>query len=145
MANAPTAEERTMRMREVILRAVNRELTWIQAADILGFSARTMRRWKTKFELEGFEGLIDGRTRGHGSPRRVRRDELEPILRLYSTRYQGLNVRHFCSIARREHAPTQSGVAIDVWGGSTRADAPELRLRVPPPESGQIVVSKAVT
>lgn len=103
MANAPTVQERTMRMREVILRAVNRELTWIQAADILGFSARTMRRWKTKFELEGFEGLIDGRTRGHGSARRVRRDELEPILRLYSTRYQGVNIRHFCSIARREH------------------------------------------
>jgi transposase len=90
-------------MREVILRAVNKEITWIQAADIMGFSARTMRRWKTKFELDGFEGLIDGRTRGHGSPRRVRRDELEPLLRLYSTRYRGLNVRHFCSIARREH------------------------------------------
>lgn len=103
MANAPTAEERTMRMREVILRAVNRELTWIQAAEILGFSGRTMRRWKIKFERDGFEGLIDGRTRGHGSPRRVRREELEPLLRLYSSRYRGLNVRHFCSIARREH------------------------------------------
>ena len=30
MANAPTVQERTMRMREVILRAVNRELTWIR-------------------------------------------------------------------------------------------------------------------
>lgn len=103
MPQAPTVQERTMKMREVILRAVNRELTWIQAADILGFTARTMRRWKTKFEYAGFEGLVDGRTRGHGSPRRVRRDELEPLLRLYSTRYRGLNVRHFCSLARREH------------------------------------------
>jgi len=103
MPQAPTVQERMMKMREVILRAVNRELTWIQAADILGFSARTMRRWKTKFEYAGFEGLIDGRTRGHGAPRRVRRDELEPLLRLYRTRYRGLNVRHFCSLARREH------------------------------------------
>lgn len=103
MPQAPTVQERTMKMREVILRAVNRELTWIQAADILGFSARTMRRWKTKLECEGFHALVDGRTRGHASPRRVRRDELEPLLRLYSTRYRGLNVRHFCSIARREH------------------------------------------
>jgi transposase len=103
MADVPTVQERTMKIREVILRAVNRELTWIQAADILGMSARTMRRWKTKFEYAGMEGLVDGRTRGHGSPRRVRRDELEPLLRLYSTRYRGLNVRHFCSIARREH------------------------------------------
>jgi transposase len=108
MATAPTVQERMMKMREVILRAVNRELTWIQAADILGCTARTMRRWKTKFEYAGFEGLIDGRTRGHGSPRRVRRDELEPVLRLYRTRYHGLNVRHFCSIARREHGLTWS-------------------------------------
>ena len=103
MLQAPTVQERTMKIREVILRAVNRELTWIQAADILGLTARTMRRWKTKFEYAGFEGLVDGRTRGHGCPRRVRRDELEPLLRLYGTRYRGLNVRHFCAIARREH------------------------------------------
>ena len=103
MPQAPTVQERMMKMREVILRAVNRELTWAQAADILGFSARSMRRWKVKFERAGFEGLVDGRTRGHGSPRRVRRDELEPLLQLYSKRYRGLNVRHFCSVARREH------------------------------------------
>lgn len=103
MANAPTVQERMMKVREVLLRALNRELTWIQAADILGMSGRTMRRWKAKFEYMGLEGLVDGRLRGHGSPRRVRRDELEPILQLYRTRYCGLNVRHFCAIARREH------------------------------------------
>lgn len=75
----------------------------MRAAGMLGMSARTMRRWKVKFERSGMEGLVDGRTRGHGSLRRVRRDELEPLLRLYRNRYQGLNVRHFCSIARREH------------------------------------------
>jgi len=103
MAVGPTVQERTMKMKEVILRAVSGELSWIRAAGMLGMTARTMRRWKAKFEYAGMEGLVDGRTRGHGSPRRVRRDELEPLLRLYRTRYQGLNVRHFCSIARREH------------------------------------------
>lgn len=139
MPNAPTAEERNMKLREVILRAVNRELTWIQAADILGFSARTMRRWKCKFEHAGFEGLIDGRTRGHGSPRRVRRDELEPILRLYRTRYQGLNVRHFCSIARREHGLVWSysfvRQALQVAGlVKKRRPRGRHRLRRPPRE-----------
>lgn len=103
MPIAPTVQERTMKLKEVIMRAVSRELTWIQAADILGMSGRTMRRWRAKFEYAGMEGLVDGRTRGHGSPRRVLREELEPLLTLYRTRYQGLNVRHFCSIARREH------------------------------------------
>src|SRR5690242_4321565 len=103
MPDTPTVEERLMKVREVILRAASRELSWVQAAEILGVSGRTMRRLKSKFERHGLEGLVDGRTRGHGSPRRVPRSDLEPLLRLYGTRYRGLNVRHFCSIARREH------------------------------------------
>ncbi|HEY6194934.1 MAG TPA: ISNCY family transposase [Candidatus Eisenbacteria bacterium] len=103
MANVPTVQERTMKVKEVLMRAVQREITWIQAADILGLSARGLRRWKVKFDAYGLEGLIDGRTRGHGSPRRVTSGELAPLLRLYRSRYLGLNVRHFCSIARREH------------------------------------------
>ncbi len=92
-----------MRVREVLMRAVQREISWIQAADILGISARSMRRWKVKFETAGLEGVVDGRTRGHASPRRVTKQELEYLLRLYERRYQGVNVRHFCAIARREH------------------------------------------
>ena len=92
-----------MKVREVLLRAVNRELTWIQAAEVLGVNPRTMRRWKRKFERRGVEGLVDGRTRGHPCPNKIRRREVEPWLRLYRDRYRGLNVRHFCSIARREH------------------------------------------
>lgn len=92
-----------MRVKEVLMRAVQREVSWIQAADILGISARSMRRWKVKFETAGLEGVVDGRTRGHASSRRVTKQELEYLLRLYERRYQGVNVRHFCAIARREH------------------------------------------
>ncbi|HEV2105559.1 MAG TPA: ISNCY family transposase [Candidatus Eisenbacteria bacterium] len=92
-----------MRVREVLMRAVQRELTWIQAAEILGISARSMRRWKVKFETAGLEGVVDGRTRGHASSRRVRRDELERLLRLYQREYSGTNVRHFCRLARERH------------------------------------------
>lgn len=139
MPQAPTAQERVMKIKEVLLRAVNRELTWIQAADILGMSGRTMRRWRAKFEYAGMEGLVDGRTRGHGSPRRVRRDELEPILRLYRTRYRGLNVRHFCSIARREHGLVWSysfvRQALQVAGlVKKRRPRGRHRLRRPPRE-----------
>ncbi len=37
--------ERTMKVQKVLLRAMSRELTWPQAADILGWSLRTVRRW----------------------------------------------------------------------------------------------------
>jgi transposase len=103
MPGTPTAQERTMRVREVLMRAVQREITWIQAADILGISARNMRRWKVKFETAGLEGVLDRRTLGHPNPRRVTRAELEKLLALYQRRYVGVNVRHFCAIARREH------------------------------------------
>jgi transposase len=97
-----------MKVQEVLMRAVNREISWIQAADILGCAPRSLRRWRQRYESSGTEGLVDGRTRGHGSPRRVTRAELEPLLRLYRERYAGFNVRHFCSIARREHGLTWS-------------------------------------
>jgi transposase len=103
MPGAPTVQERTMRVKEVLMRAVQREISWIQAAEVLGISARNMRRWKVKFETAGLEGVVDGRTRGHASSRRVRRAELEQLLALYARRYTGVNVRHFCAIARREH------------------------------------------
>lgn len=103
MPVGPTVRERTMRVQEVLMRAVQREISWIQAAEILGISARSMRRWKVKFETAGLEGVVDGRTRGHASPRRVRRDELEQLLRLYQREYAGTNIRHFCRLARDRH------------------------------------------
>ena len=72
MPGTPTVQERTMRVRDVLMRAVQREISWIQAADILGISARNMRRWKVKFETAGLEGVLDRRTLGHANPRRVR-------------------------------------------------------------------------
>jgi len=38
-----------------------KKITWWQAAEILGIGDRTMRRWKWKYENEGFKGLLDGR------------------------------------------------------------------------------------
>ena len=103
MPQAPTAQERMMKVQEVLMRAVNREINWIQAAEILGCTTRSLRRWKLRYQKYGMRGLVDGRTRGHRSPRWIRPQDVEPLLRLYRQRYRGFNVRHFCAIARREH------------------------------------------
>jgi transposase len=103
MPHAPTAQERMMKVQEVLMRAVSREISWIQAAEIVGCTTRSLRRWRSRFEKYGTHGLVDGRTRGHRSPRWVRPEDVEPLLRLYRERYRGFNVRHFCSIARRKH------------------------------------------
>lgn len=101
------AGERAMRVHEVILRALSGELTWIQAAEILGRSARSIRRLRWRFEHHGYDGLYDGR-RIKPSPKRAPVAEVERILRLYRERYRGFNGRHFYAIARREHAVTFS-------------------------------------
>ncbi len=96
-----------MRMYEVILRAMSGELTWLQAATILGKSPRSLRRWKARWEKHGHSGLLDQRL-GRPSPRRAAIAETERILRLYRERYFGFNARHFHEIGRREHGFTLS-------------------------------------
>lgn len=101
------AGERAMRVHEVILRALSGDLTWLQAADILGRSPRSIRRLRLRFQQYGYDGLYDGR-RVKPSPKRAPVAEVERILRLYRERYRGFNGRHFYQLARREHAVTLS-------------------------------------
>lgn len=98
----PSAVERAMKVQEVLLRAMSGQLKWLQAADILGWSPRTVRRWRHRYEQRGYDGLFD-RRRGRPSPRRAPLVEVERVLHLYRERYLGFNVRHFHEIARREH------------------------------------------
>jgi hypothetical protein len=57
MAYVLGAVERAMKVRDVILQALAGKLTWIQAADILGRSARSIRRLRLKFERYGVDEL----------------------------------------------------------------------------------------
>ena len=102
MQYSEAAVERAMKVQEVILRAVAKKITWIQAAEILGVSPRHMRRWKEKYEQFGFHALFDGR-RGKSSPRRVPAATLEEVLRLYREQYFDLNVSHFHEKLTHEH------------------------------------------
>jgi transposase len=94
--------ERAMKMQEVIARALSGEIHWFRAADILGMSPRSLRRWREAYDRWGYDGLLDVRRRTP-SPHKVPVAELERILQLYRERYRGFNVRHFHQIARREH------------------------------------------
>jgi transposase len=103
MAHYPwSATERAMKVQEVILKAIGGQLRWIQAAQILGISARTMRRWKQRYERQGYDGLFDRRTR-RPSPRRVPLVAVEAVLQLYRERYFDFNVRHFHEQLRTVH------------------------------------------
>jgi transposase len=94
--------ERTMKVQEVILRAMAKRITWWQAAEILGISARQMRRWKQRYEEYGYDGLYD-RRRQRPSPRRVAIETVEQVLSLYREQYFDFNVRHFHEKLREKH------------------------------------------
>jgi transposase len=102
MAYPTGAVERAMKVQEVILRALSGQLTWLQAADILGRSPRSIRRLRWRYEHYGYDGLLD-RRRQTPSPKRAAVTEVERMLHLYRAHYQGFNVRHFLRKARREH------------------------------------------
>ena len=99
--------ERAMTVQAVILKAVSGEIHWFRAADILGWSPRTLRRWRERYEAYGYAGLVDKRLH-RPSIRRAPPGEVEQVLRLYRERYAGFNVRHFHETVQRAHAVTLS-------------------------------------
>ncbi len=101
------AVERLMKVQEVILRAGAKTITWWQAAEIIGVSDRTMRRWKEGYEEHGYDGLFDRRL-GKPSPKRVPLKTVEAVLGLYREKYFDLNVRHFHEKLREGHGITLS-------------------------------------
>jgi hypothetical protein len=58
--------ERMMRVQDVLLKAMAKKLSWGEAAEILGVSDRTMRRWHERLEKHGYVGLGDRRKGGQG-------------------------------------------------------------------------------
>src|SRR5271165_4412183 len=88
------AVERAMKVQEVILRGMAKKISWWQAAEIIGLSDRSMRRWRERYEEHGYDGLID-RRRGRPSGRRVPLAQVEQVLGLYREHYFDLNVRPF--------------------------------------------------
>lgn len=95
MPYTTAAMEKAMKIQEVILRATSKQIHWTEAADIIGVSYRTMKRWKFRYQQRGYDGLFDRRNKIPSS-KRIPLKEVEKILTLYRDQYMGLNVTHFC-------------------------------------------------
>jgi transposase len=93
---------RMIRFRSVLGRYEADELNQIEAAEMLGVSERTFRRWCRRFEAEGETGLLDHRL-GRRSGKRVPANDEAEIERLYRTRYRGFTARHFHEYLVRDH------------------------------------------
>lgn len=78
------------------------ELSQLEAAELLGMSERSFRRWSRRFEGEGEAGLVDRRL-GKASGKRVPLEREAEVEALYRTRYAGFTARHFHDHLVREH------------------------------------------
>jgi transposase len=94
--------ERMMKLQDVLLKAMAKKISWVTAAEIIGVTPRTMRRWRERLEEDGYKGLAD-RRKGKVSFRRVPLRTVEQVLALYQEKYYDLNVRHFREKLAEEH------------------------------------------
>lgn len=91
-----------MKLQDVLLKAMAKKIRWWEAAEIIGVSDRTMRRWRERMEEHGYSGLAD-RRKGKPSEKRVPLEVAEKVLELYQSTYYDLNIRHFHEKLGEEH------------------------------------------
>ena len=101
------ALERAMKIKEVITRAMSGQINWLQAAEIIGITDRSMRRWRKRMSQGGYQDLLDRRTQ-RPSAKRIDVAVVETILRLYREKYFDLNVKHF---VEKLHSQEQIGLS----------------------------------
>ena len=100
-------EIKKMRFEEAYGGWLKKELTQEQAACLLGVSVRTFRRYISRYEDKGLEGLFDRRL-NRPSHRKAPEVEIKQLEDLYRGRYEGFNVRHFYRKYVDEHRGRRS-------------------------------------
>jgi transposase len=90
-----------MRFTDVLSRSERSELSQMEAAELLGISERTFRRWRDRHRDAGPSGLDDRRLAP--SARRASVAEIERMLGLYRDLYRGFTVKHFHEQLGKRH------------------------------------------
>lgn len=94
-------EAKAMSKEQVYVKALEKRITWLQAADILGITTRHMRRIRWSVEQYGMDVLKDGRS---GSRRkRVPAATVKELCRLKREDYPDFSIRHFHEFATEKH------------------------------------------
>ena len=70
-----------MKLQDVILKAMAKKISWLEAAEIVGVTDRTMRRIRERYQEFGYTGLFDQR-RGKRSIHRIPMQTAEEVQRL---------------------------------------------------------------
>ena len=91
-----------MKMREVVLRAIAKKITWDQAADVLGTSYSAMDRLRRLYKRRGYDGFWVRASRKPPLPH-VPLATVEKVLLLYQEKYSHLDARSFHEKLSKKH------------------------------------------
>ena len=95
-------DHRMRKFRDVLSRWESRDLSMMEAGELLGMSERQFRRYRDRYEEEGLDGLVDRRL-GKPSAKRVPSEAAQLMKELYEGPYRGWNVKHFHEHLVRDH------------------------------------------
>src|SRR6516225_7084996 len=95
-------EVRQMRFESLLDRHERGELSQVEAAEMLGITERTFRRWRDRLRDEGPLGLCDRRI-GKPSSRRAAVEEILRMLGVYREVYPDFTVKHFHEQLQKRH------------------------------------------
>jgi transposase len=93
---------RMLKLRDVLSQWQEGSLSQLEAAEVLGMSERTFRRYLQRFEADGEAGLIDRRL-NRRSGRAVPDEVAFEVEQLYRERYDGFTAKHFHEHLQRDH------------------------------------------
>jgi transposase len=96
-------DRRMQKFRDVLSRWERKELSAMEAGELLGCSERQFRRYRQRYEEDGLDGLVDRRL-GKASAKRVPVDEIAWMLDQYRSHHQGWTVKHFHEHLQQQHS-----------------------------------------
>src|SRR5258708_16010678 len=127
---------RQMRFEGLLDRHERGELSQMEAAEMLGISERSFRRWRDRLREDGPSGLSDRRL-GKPSGRRAGVAEIAAMLELYKGSYADFTVKHFHEQLVKRHGYklgyTVTKVHLHRSGLVTPAVKPSGPPKKPPP------------
>ncbi len=118
-------EARAVTRREVITKAITGRLSWVQAAEIIGVTARHMRRIRWVVENKGVAAVMDQRG-GRPHRRRVAAALIKELVRLKREEYQDFSVQHFYEqvCEKRRHQVSYNWVRLTLQEAGVVEKAP---------------------
>lgn len=122
-----TMSRRESKRLHLIHQALDRKITQVAAAEVLGLSARQFRRLIKRVRAEGDEGICH-RSRGRASNRRIPRKLKGRVLKLFAEKYDDFNLAHATEKLFEAHGITISDETLRLW--LNEAEIPYKKRRV---------------